>query len=42
MLSVEYIPMQYYDAIFIQFTGEDGSMHNIIVDGGNFRQCKYS
>ena len=33
--------MQYYDAIFIQFTGEDGSMHNIIVDGGNFRQCKY-
>lgn len=41
MLSVEYIPMQYYDAIFIQFTGEDGSMHNVIVDGGNFRQCKY-
>ena len=35
MLSVEYIPMQYYDAILIQFTGEDGMLHTIIVDGGH-------
>lgn len=41
MLSVEYIPMNYYDAIFIQFSSEDGSMHNIIVDGGEFTQRKY-
>ena len=41
MLAVNYISMHYYDAIFIHFTGEDGSMHNIIVDGGDFRQRKY-
>ena len=41
MLSVEYIPMHYYDAIFIRFTGEDGSMHNIIVDGGDYGRRKY-
>lgn len=34
MLSVEYIPMQYYDAIVIHFTDDDGYGHNIIVDGG--------
>ena len=27
--------MQYYDAIIIRFTGDDGSVHNIFVDGGN-------
>ena len=31
MLSVKYIPMQYYDAIIIRFTGEDGGVHNIFV-----------
>ena len=41
MLTVEYLPMQFYDAIFIRYTGEDGSMHNIIVDGGELRQRKY-
>ena len=41
MLSVQYIPMQYFDAIFIQFTGEDGSMHNIVVDGGELKKRKY-
>lgn len=35
MLSVKYIPMQYYDAIIIRFTGDDGLEHNIFVDGGN-------
>lgn len=35
MLSVKYIPMQYYDAIIIRFTGDDGLVHNIFVDGGN-------
>lgn len=35
MLSVKYIPMQYYDAIIIRFTGEDGGVHNIFVDGGD-------
>lgn len=41
MLFVKYIPMQYYDAILIQIASEDGSKHNIIVDGGNIKQCKY-
>lgn len=41
MLSVEYIPMQYYDAIFIRFTDEDGRTHNIIVDGGEISKQKY-
>lgn len=27
--------MQYYDAIIIRFTGDDGLVHNIFVDGGN-------
>ena len=35
MLSVKYIPMKYYDAIIIRFTGEDGGVHNIFVDGGD-------
>lgn len=41
MLSVEYIPMQYYDAIIIRFTGEDGSVHNIFVDGGDIHSRKF-
>lgn len=41
MLSVEYIPMQYYDAILIQFTGEDGMLHTIIVDGGHIDLPKF-
>lgn len=27
--------MQYYDAIIIRFTDEDGGVHNIFVDGGD-------
>lgn len=34
MLTIEYIPMHYYDAIIIHFTDDDGNPHNIIVDGG--------
>ena len=41
MLSVEYIPMQYYDAIIIRFTGEDGSVHNIFVDGGDIHSREF-
>ena len=41
MLSVKYIPMQYYDAIIIRFTGEDGSVHNIFVDGGDIKSPKF-
>lgn len=41
MLTIKYIPMQYYDAILIRFTGDDGSVHNIIVDGGEFTSTKY-
>ena len=41
MLSVKYIPMQYYDAIIIRFTGDDGSVHNIFVDGGNINSRKF-
>ena len=41
MLSVKYIPMQYYDAIIIRFTGEDGSAHNIFVDGGDIKSRKF-
>ena len=36
MLSVEYIPMSYYDAIIIRFTDNEDCYHNIIVDGGDF------
>lgn len=41
MLSVEYIPMQYYDAIIIRFTDDEGIAHNIIVDGGEVKYPKY-
>lgn len=41
MLSVEYIPMHYYDAIIIHYTDDDGSGHNIIVDGGEINSPKY-
>ena len=41
MLSVKYIPMQYYDAIIIRFMGDDGSVHNIFVDGGNINPRKF-
>lgn len=41
MLTVEYVPMNFYDAIFIRFTDVEGNVHNIIVDGGEFKQRKY-
>ena len=41
MLSVKYTPMQYYDAIIIRFMGDDGSVHNIFVDGGNINSRKF-
>ena len=41
MLSVEYIPMLYYDAISIHFTDDDGNVHHIIVDGGDINSPKY-
>lgn len=41
MLTVEYMPMQYYDAIIISFTAEDGTMHHIFVDGGDINSPKY-
>ena len=41
MLSVKYIPMKYYDAIIIRFTGEDGSVHNLFVDGGDVKSRKF-
>lgn len=34
--------MQYYDAIIIHFTGEDGSVHNIFVDGGDINLREFS
>lgn len=33
--------MLYYDAIIIRFTGDDGSVHNIFVDGGNINSRKF-
>ena len=33
--------MQYYDAIIIRFTGEDGSVHNIFVDGGDIHSREF-
>ena len=41
MLTIEYIPMHYYDAIIIHFTDDDGNPHNIIVDGGEINSAKY-
>lgn len=41
MLAIQYIPMQFFDAILIRFTGEDGCVHNIIVDGGEISSTKY-
>lgn len=41
MLSVDYIPMQYYDAIFIHFADDDGRVHHIILDGGEIKSPKY-
>lgn len=41
MLSVKYIPMKYYDAIIIRFTGEDGGVHNIFVDGGDIKSRNF-
>lgn len=41
MLTVEYIPMSYYDAIVIRYTDEEGCAHNIIVDGGELKYPKY-
>ncbi len=33
--------MQYYDAILIHFTDDDGVFHHIIVDGGEIKSPKY-
>ena len=41
MLTVQYLPMQYYDAIIIRFKDDDGEAHNIIVDGGELKFPKY-
>lgn len=41
MIHIEYIPMQYYDAIIIRFTDEEGGIHNIIIDGGEIHSPKY-
>ena len=41
MLSVEYLPMQYYDAIIVSFNDDEGNAHNIIVDGGEVKSPKY-
>ena len=41
MLSVEYLPMQYYDAIIVRFNDDEGNAHNIIVDGGEVKSPKY-
>lgn len=37
MIHIEYLPMNYYDAIIIHFDGNDGSPHNIIIDGGDYK-----
>lgn len=41
MLSVRYIPMQYYDAIIIRLTDDNGYACNILVDGGEICSPKY-
>lgn len=41
MLSVDYIPMHYYDAILIHFTDDDGKAHHIVMDGGEIGSPKY-
>lgn len=41
MLTVEYIPMAFYDAIIISFDGNDGIRHNILIDGGDYDSVKY-
>ena len=41
MLTIEYIPMQYYDAIVIHFTDDEEHAHNILVDGGEINSPKY-
>lgn len=41
MLSIEYVPMCYYDAIIIRFDGNDGICHNIIIDGGDYKSLKF-
>lgn len=41
MLSIEYVPMCYYDAIIIGFDGNDGIRHNIIIDGGDYKSLKF-
>ena len=33
--------MKYYDAIIIRFMGNDGSVHNIFVDGGDIKSRKF-
>ena len=41
MLSIEYVPMCYYDAIIIGFDGNDGIRHNIVIDGGDYKSLKF-
>ena len=41
MLTVEYIPMLYYDAIAVRLTDDNGIAHNIIVDGGEINSPKF-
>jgi len=37
MIQIEYLPMNYYDAIVIRYDGNDGIFHNILIDGGDYR-----
>lgn len=39
MIQIEYLPMNYYDAIVIRYDGNDGIFHNILIDGGDYRNA---
>ena len=39
MIQIEYLPVNYYDAIFIRYDGNDGFFHNILIDGGDYRNA---
>ena len=39
MIQIEYLPTNYYDAIVIRYDGNDGIFHNILIDGGDYRNA---
>ncbi|MBQ0087850.1 MAG: MBL fold metallo-hydrolase [Prevotellaceae bacterium] len=39
MIQIEYLPVNYYDAIFIRYDGNDVFFHNILIDGGDYRNA---